>query len=147
MWPCLRSASPINRPCQWRTTLGPQHQPVWHPCCCAARPVTWRGAGELLQVSWATPPKGAWLVVDMWAGFSGLCIALLSLGFHFYAIAAECEEEARRCASAVMPSIVHTSDVCDVTAEVLLAIIRKRRMRGIIVGGGSPCQPNSVLNT
>ena len=77
----------------------------------AARPVTWRGSGELLQAPWAKPPKGTWLVIDLWAGISGLCIALLALGCQFYALAAESDPTARKCAAAVMPSIVHVREV------------------------------------
>lgn len=112
----------------------------------AARPVVWRGAGELLQVPWGRPPKGTWLVIDLWAGFSGLCLALLSLGFQFYAIAAEKDPAARKCAQAVMSSLVHVGDVEDVTVAALLPFLAKRNIRGIIVGGGSPCQGNSTLN-
>ena len=113
----------------------------------AARPVTWRGTGELLQVPWGSACKGPWLVLDLWAGYSGLCISLLSIGLHFYAIAAERDPVARQCAANCMPSIVHTSEVEHISADILLPIIKKRPIRGVIVGGGSPCQPNSALNS
>ncbi|CAE7257437.1 unnamed protein product [Symbiodinium microadriaticum] len=112
----------------------------------AARPVVWRGAGDLLQVPWAKGPPGRWLILDLFAGYSGLCIAALSAGLHFWALAAETDEGARKVASAVMPSIVHVSDVVDVEVDALLPFIRRRRPRGIIIGAGTPCQPHSVLN-
>ena len=76
----------------------------------------------------------------------GLCLALLSLGFQFYALAAEKDPQARRCAQSVMPSIVHVEDVSEVTVALVLPFLKKRSVRGIIVGGGSPCQGNSALN-
>ena len=112
----------------------------------AARPVVWRGAGDLPQFSWAAPFKGAWLVLDLWSGFGGLCLALLALGIHFWALSAECDEQAAACAKTVMPSIVHTPRVEDISMEVLRPFLAKRKIRGIIVGGGSPCQPHSRLN-
>ena len=89
----------------------------------AARPVTWRGSGELLQVPWSRPLKGMWLVLDLWAGISGLCIALLALGFQFgfqfYALAAEKDPVARQCASSMMPSLAHVDEVAQVSVELL----------------------------
>ncbi|OLP99622.1 hypothetical protein AK812_SmicGene17832 [Symbiodinium microadriaticum] len=112
----------------------------------SARPVSWRGLGDLAQLPGVSAPQGHWLVLDLWAGVSGLCIALLALGLHFYAVAAECDPEAVACASEVMPSIVHVADVRDISVQSLLPMIGRRKLRGIIVGGGSPCQPNSSLN-
>ena len=54
------------------------------------RPVTWRGKGDLLQLPWAVPPKGCFLLVELWSGMSGLAIAMLAVGMHFYGAAAEC---------------------------------------------------------
>ena len=114
----------------------------------AAKPVSWRGKGDLPQYSWAGPPlRGSWLVLDLWSGYSGLCIALLSLGVHFYALAADTDPVCRACAQESMPQIVHVDAVEHVQARVLRAILRRRRFRGIIVGGGSPCQGNSSLNS
>ena len=113
----------------------------------AARPVTWRGSGDLLQLPGISAPQGSWLVIDLWAGFSGLCIALLALGVAFYGIAAEQDGDARACAHHAMPALVHVADVNDVSAEALLPLLHRRKLRGVIVGGGSPCQPNSCLNS
>ena len=45
-----------------------------------------------------------------------------------------------------MPDIVHIDRVEMVTVDTLLPWIRRRRPRGILMGGGSPCQGNSALN-
>ena len=103
----------------------------------AARPVTWRGAGELLQVPWGRPPKGMWLVLDL-CGWNQWAL-------HCSAVAGK-DIQARSCAQAVMPSVVHAADVEQVTVDLLLPFLAKREIRGIIVGGGSPCQGNSFLN-
>ena len=42
----------------------------------AAKPLVWRGPGDLMQFNWAKPLRGSWLVIDLWAGCSGLCLAL-----------------------------------------------------------------------
>ena len=113
----------------------------------AAKPVVWRGIGDLPQYTWAGPPlKGTWLVLDLWSGFSGLCLALLSMGTHFYALAAESDSEARACASQAMPNIVHVDAVEKIHVRDLKGLLQRRTLRGIILGGGSPCQPNSSLN-
>ena len=113
----------------------------------AAKPVVWRGKGDLPQFPWASPPlRGSWLVLDLWAGYSGLCISLLSMGVHFYALAAETDPACRTCAQETMPNIVHVDAVEHIQARDLRAMLKRRQFRGIIVGGGSPCQGNSVLN-
>ena len=112
----------------------------------AARPVVWKGAGDLLQVPWSKAPHGKWLVLDLWSGFGGLCIACLSLGMHFWALAAECDKDAVSCARSTMPSIVHLPRVEDVSIAMLLPFLERRQVRGILIGGGSPCQGNSALN-
>jgi len=86
----------------------------------AAKPVTWRGQGDLGQYTWTgNPMKGTWLVIDLWAGYSGLVIAMLCLGVHCYALAAECNPVARECAAQVMPHIVHVDAVEKVNVRVL----------------------------
>lgn len=112
----------------------------------AARPVTWRGKGDLLQLPWAVPPKGCFLLVELWSGMSGLAIAMLAVGMHFYGAAAECDPVARRCAQAVMPHLVHYEKVEAVRASDFVPLLRRRRPRAILIGGGSPCQGNSLLN-
>ena len=110
----------------------------------AAKPVTWRGRGDLSQVTWAPVLRGTWLVLDLWAGVSGLCIALLQLGLHFYGIAAECDPQARQVACNNMPSLVHCEKVEELRVSDLVPVLRRRKFRGILMGGGSPCQGNSA---
>ena len=86
-------------------------------------------------------------MLDLWAGMSGLCVALLGLGVTFYALAAEQDEQARQVASQNMPSIVHVARVEDISLECLLPFLQRRKVRGILLGGGAPCQPHSSLNT
>lgn len=112
----------------------------------AAKPVAW-GQADLHQFAWADQPvKGTWLLLDLWGGFAGLCIACLTLGMHFFALSAECDAEARACAAQAMPNIVHIDAVEKLQVRDLRAFIRRRSTRGILLGGGSPCQGNSVLN-
>ena len=54
----------------------------------AAKPVAWKGLGELPQVSWATGEYGLYLVIDLWAGISGTVMALLALGIRVIVLAA-----------------------------------------------------------
>ena len=65
----------------------------------AAKPVSWRGRGDLIQMTWAQPPKGTFLVIELWAGVSGLAVAMLALGMTFYGAAAEMDPVASECAA------------------------------------------------
>ena len=76
----------------------------------------------------------------------GLPITLLSMGCHFYALAAESDPVARKACTSAMPNIVHVEDVKHVFAKDLVAFIKRRQPRAILLGGGSPCQGNSSLN-
>ena len=69
------------------------------------------------------------------------------MGVHFYALAAETDEACRRCAQHVMPNIVHLDSVELLRVRDLRAMLQRRKFRGIILGGGSPCQGNSSLNS
>ena len=112
----------------------------------AAKPVSWRGRSDLPQYPWAKPFRGTWLVIDLWAGVGGLCVALLAMGVHFYALSAESDPEAVQCAAQAMPNIVHVDTVEQVQADMFRGLLQRRQPRGILVGGGSPCQGNSSLN-
>ena len=113
----------------------------------AARPVTWRGKGDLMQLPWAVPPKGTFLLVELWAGMSGLALAMLAVGMTFYAASAEVDATARSCSQAVMPQIVHFESVEKVRAVDFVGLLKRRNIRAIVLGGGSPCQGNSSLNS
>ena len=112
----------------------------------AAKPVSWRGKGDLLQCAWASPPKGCWLVIDLWSGIGGLPLTLLSMCMHFYCLAAESDPAARQAVAASMPNIIHLEDTAQVRAQDFKEFLVRRRPRGIVIGGGSPCQGNSSLN-
>ncbi len=112
----------------------------------AARPVTWRGRGDLLQIPDMAAPKGTWLVLDLWAGVSGLLVAAISVGMHCYAITAESDPGAAACSVACFPNAVVVEHVEDIHATDLVPFLERRAIRGIVAGGGSPCQGNSSLN-
>ena len=113
----------------------------------AAKPLTWRGKGDLPQAVWATPPKGTFLLIELWSGISGLAIAMLSVGFTVYGVAAETDPIARQCAQAVLPHLVHYESVEQVKASDFRGLLTRRKPRAVIMGGGSPSQGNSVLNS
>ena len=112
----------------------------------AARPVSWRGSGNILQASWAPQVPGKWLILDCWSGYGGLLLACVSLGMHFHAVSAEMDPTAVECLRRVMPSVVHIPRVEDLCVQMLVPFLKRRNIRGILVGGGSPCQGNSALN-
>lgn len=115
----------------------------------AAKPVSWRGKGDLLQCPWVIVPKGPFLVIviDLWSGMWGLPIALSCMATTFYTLAAECDADARQACASSMPNIVHVEDVAKVRASDFVEFLERRKPRAIIIGGGSPCQRNSNLNT
>ena len=115
----------------------------------ATRPVTWRGQEDLPQYHCATPVRGTWLVIDLWSGCSGLCVALLTLGVRFFCLAAEKDFAAAGVAQDLFPNIVSVDDVADVFGPMFIPFLKRRghTLRGIILGGGGPCQGNSSLNT
>ena len=112
----------------------------------AAKPVTWRGKGDLLQCPWVLVPKGTLLVIDLWSGYGGLPIALLTMGCSFYCLSAEMDPVAREASAATMPNIVHVDKVDQVRGPMLSSILSRRKPRCIVIGGGSPCQGNTALN-
>ena len=109
--------------------------------------MAWRGLGDLPQFTWAKPLVGSWLVIDLWAGFSGLCVALLAMGVRFHAVAAENDIFPAQVAEQIMPQVVAVDAVETVTGTMFRPFLQRRQVRGIILGGGSPCQGNSILNT
>eukprot|EP00435_Cladocopium_sp_Y103_P025373 s2946_g6.t1 len=113
----------------------------------AAKPTTWRGQGDLLQCPWVLVPKGTLLVIDLWSGIGGLPIALLCMGATIYTVSAESDPVARRAAAQTMPNMIHLTDVAQVRARDFQEFIARRQPRAVLIGGGSPCQGNSSLNT
>ena len=113
----------------------------------AAKPVSWHGKGDVLQAPWVPTLRGKWLVLDLWSGIGGLCLALLSLGVTFWALSAECDEEAVQVAKANFPNAVHIHAVEAIDESTLQPFFQRRDVRGVLIGGGSPCQGNSELNS
>ena len=61
-------------------------------------------------------------------------------------MAAEMDEEAAHCTQAVMPQVVPVRRVEDLRAVDFIPMLVRRSFRGVLLGGGSPCQGNSALN-
>ena len=112
----------------------------------AAKPARWRGRGELISLPWTPPLPGPVLLIDLWSGYSGAAIALLSLGVKFYVLAAESNPDVVKMADAAIDQMVHVSAVESVNAAMVHGLITRRNIQAIIVGGGSPCQGNTSLN-
>ena len=71
---------------------------------------------------------------------------MLSLGIRLIALSAETNPDAVAVAQANFPNLVHVGDVKTVCSSMFYEVVRRRNIRGIIAGGGSPCQGNSSLN-
>ena len=89
---------------------------------------------------------GPVLLIDLWSGYSGAAIALLSLGVKFYVLAAESNPDVVKMADATIDQMDHVPTVECVNAEMVRGLIKKRNILTILVGGGSPCQGNTSLN-
>ena len=79
--------------------------------------------GDLPQFVWARPLVGAWLVIDLWAGFSGLCLALLAMGTRFHAVAAENDPIPAQATQQCLSQVVAVDAVENVTGAVLRPIL------------------------
>ena len=89
---------------------------------------------------------GPILLIDLWSGFSGASIAMLSLGVKIYVLAAESNPDVAKMAEASLDQIVHVPAVELIDARMIEGIMKKRSIQAIVVGGGSPCQGNTSLN-
>ncbi|CAL1129060.1 unnamed protein product [Cladocopium goreaui] len=151
--PCLEiaaalPATPVGRVVSLRDPLvDPLQRPVDRASADrlrAAKPVAWRGLGDLPQFAWAKPLVGSWLVIDLWAGFSGLCVALLAMGVRFHAVAAENDIFPAQVAEQIMPQVVTVDAVETVTGTMFRPFLQRRQVRGIILGAARPprmCDP------
>ena len=92
----------------------------------SAKPLSWRGFGELPQLSWRPKVFGLVVVLDLWAGFSGALIALLSLGLRVVAVAAETNQQAVAVARANFPNLVEVEFVEEVRGEILRPLLARR---------------------
>ena len=66
-----------------------------------AKPVTWKGVGELPQLPWSAHTNQLFLLIDMWSGTGGAAIALLALGVRFVALMVEDNVDCIMCQSRV----------------------------------------------
>ncbi|CAK0807283.1 unnamed protein product, partial [Prorocentrum cordatum] len=109
----------------------------------AAKPIVWRGRGELVCLPWERPCSQLVLVIDMWAGLSGLLVAALSLGLRCIAVSAEVDEELRAAVAACFPNVVSAESVGDLRGEQFRAVLSQRSFAAVLIGGG-PLPPGSV---
>jgi hypothetical protein len=116
----------------------------------AAKAVVWRGRGELPQFPWNNVriPSGLFVLLDLWGGLSGACIALLILGVRFIAVSAEQDGDLCESVRACLPNVVHVPKVEQITGELFKPLLKRRgdKIVGFIIGGGAPCQGNSSQN-
>ena len=73
----------------------------------AAKPIRWRGKGALPSLPWTPAIRGPILLIDLWSGFSGAALALLTMGVKTYELAAEEAPEPRELAEHGTDKIVH----------------------------------------
>ena len=104
----------------------------------AAKPLLWRGRGELPQLPWQRPCQGLVLVIDLWSGLGGTLIALLALGIRCIALSAEMDVGLHRALASAFPNLVMISQVEDISADHFAAVIKRRTFSSILIGGGSP---------
>ena len=102
----------------------------------ASKPARWIGRGELLHVPWGPCTYGPVLLIELWAGFSGATLALLTLGVRCYVLAAEEDLAARAVAAANIAGIIHIDLVSEIRVEMVAEIVKRRAICGIIIGGG-----------
>ena len=112
----------------------------------AAKPAHWRGRGELISLPWTSPLPGPILLIDLWSGYSGAAIALLTLGVKFYVLAADSNPDVVQMADAAIDQMVHVCKVELINAKMVQGIMERRAIHCILIGGGSPCQGNTFLN-
>eukprot|EP00435_Cladocopium_sp_Y103_P010988 s1261_g2.t2 len=69
------------------------------------------------------------------------------MGTRFHALAAENDPFPAQVVDQIMPNVVAVDAVENVTGAMFRPFLQRRQVRGIVVGGGSPCQGNSALNS
>ena len=113
----------------------------------AAKPLQWRGEGNLPQLPWQPPDaNGHYLFIELWSGIGTAAMAMLAMGMHITAVAAEHDKDAVDAAHNVLPGMLHYRKVEGVRACHFAAALKRRNYRAIMIGGGSPCQANIALN-
>ena len=90
---------------------------------------------------------GLVLILDLWSGIGGLIFSALALGIRCVVLSAEADPDLRAAKAKIFPNLVEIDQVEQVNADILRRVIGRRDFSAILVGGGSPCQGNSFLNT
>ena len=85
--------------------------------------------------------------MEFWAGLGGLAFAALALGLRCVVLAAEMDSELREAKARYMPNAVTIEFVEDLHPAMLDKLVARREVAAVLVGGGSPCQGNSALNS
>ena len=76
---------------------------------------------------------GPVLLIDLWSGFSGASIAMLSLGVKVYVLAAEINPDVAKMAEASLDQIVHVPAVELINARMIEGIMKKRSIQAVVV--------------
>ena len=104
-------------------------------------------ATELPQLPRRAPCPGLVLIIDMWSGLGGLLVAALALGLRCIAISAETDQALCDAKRRLFPNLVDIPSTELLGVGIFDKIFARRKIQAVLVGGGSPCQANSVLNT
>ena len=99
----------------------------------ASKPAQWRGRGELISLPWTSPVPGPILLIDLWSGYSGAAIALLTMGVKIYVLAAESNPDVVKMADAAIDQMVHVGAVESVNAQMVHGIMQRRAIQAILV--------------
>ena len=110
------------------------------------RPTSYCAGGLLPQLPFDVPRDGPVLVIDLWSGYGGTVLAMLSMGIQCVVVTAESDEAVNAQACATLKGCVHLGSVDNVLGSDLVDAVRRRRFKSIFIGGGAPCQGNSSLN-
>ena len=86
-------------------------------------------------------------MVEFWAGLGGLAFSALALGLRCIILSAEADPELRQAKAKYFPNVVNIDFVEQLDPAMLTKVIQRREIAAILVGGGSPCQGNSYLNS
>ena len=107
----------------------------------------YRGPSHLPVLPWKSKFLGNWLVIDLFAGVSGLLATLAALDVSFRALVVEEDLNLLESQLVNFPDAVLTRSVESLEGWIVKEVCNKRELAGIIVGGGAPCQPNSTQNS
>ena len=103
----------------------------------AARPVVFRGRGELLQVPWQPRHGGLVLCLTLRSGFASMLFGLLALGFRVVALCVESDPTARSVIAHNFPDAVLVDNAEDITAETLQLVLQRRSFAFIVCGSSA----------